>query len=157
VNRYWLEVSTDSAFLVTDSDSSIIDTVKVLRGLSNGRRYWCRVCANNSVGWGPFGEARQFKVEWFPDAIPLSFNLVQNRPNPFNPTTVINYQIPAEGLVELKVFDVLGRETTCLVNETKTAGDYQVTFNGSSFSSGIYVYRLRLGERMQARKMVLIR
>jgi len=77
--------------------------------------------------------------------IPLNYFLSQNYPNPFNPTTVIDYQLPIVGYVTLKVYDILGREIT-LVNEEKIPGNYEVKFDGSNLSSGVYFYRLQAGD-----------
>ena len=73
---------------------------------------------------------------------PTVFRLDQNYPNPFNPSTMISYQLSAVSYVTLKVFDVLGREVTTLVNEVKNPGNYEVKFDGSRFASGVYFYRL---------------
>ncbi len=95
------------------------------------------------------------------------FELHQNYPNPFNPVTKIKFEIPAstlnpfskgEGtLVQLKVYDMLGNEVATLVNEQKPAGVYEVEFNASSLTSGIYIYKLQIGKKMFARKMSLIK
>ena len=83
-------------------------------------------------------------VEEKNDEITLKeFNLANNYPNPFNPSTTIRYRIPETGLVTLKVYDVLGSEIVTLVNEEKQNGNYEVEFNGSNLSSGIYFYRLQ--------------
>ena len=65
-----------------------------------------------------------------------------NYPNPFNPSTIITFQIPEAGLVSLKVYDLLGREVATLVDEHKTAGSYDVEFNASELSSGVYFYKI---------------
>ena len=90
---------------------------------------------------------------------PTSFKLSQNYPNPFNPTTRIKYSIPVgvQRAVQLKVYDILGREVATLVNETKSAGNYEATFNASSLASGVYFYRLRAGKFVQTKKMILLR
>src|ERR1035437_5371161 len=80
---------------------------------------------------------------------PYKFALFQNYPNPFNPVTVISYQIPVSGKVSLKVFDALGKEIAELVNEEKSAGNYNVKFNGSNLSSGIYFYKLESNSFIQ--------
>ena len=85
------------------------------------------------------------------------FSLSQNHPNPFNPSTVINYEIPKASIVRLKVYDVLGREVATLVNEEKPAGRYNVTFDASKYSSGIYFYRITAGDFSQIKKMVLLK
>jgi|GEM_PF-907746 len=92
------------------------------------------------------------------------FVLHQNYPNPFNPTTKIKFSVPfvethrdASLLVILKVFDLLGNDVATLVNEQKPAGSYEVTFNASGLSSGIYFYRLNAGGFTEMKKMILLR
>jgi hypothetical protein len=99
--------------------------------------------------------------------VPTKFNLEQNYPNPFNPTTKIKFDIPSHlsfpnasignPFVSLKIYDVLGREIQTLVNEKLQPGSYEVTFNGSNLSSGIYFYQLKAGEYIENKKMVLIK
>ena len=98
---------------------------------------------------------------------PSSFSLSQNYPNPFNPSTKIRYEIPGQArkdnmLVTLKVYDVLGSEIATLVNEEKPAGSYDVEFDGSNLTSGVYFYQLRAGSSkgqvfVQTKKMLLIK
>jgi hypothetical protein len=88
---------------------------------------------------------------------PLRYILYQNSPNPFNPTTVIRYQLPATSNVLLTVFDVLGREVATLVNEMKTAGTYHVTFDASMLQSGVYFYRLQDGNYTETKKLLLLK
>lgn len=90
-------------------------------------------------------------------AAPERFELFQNYPNPFNPTTTISYQLPTHSLVTLKVFDVIGREVVELINEEQSAGSYEVKFDASKFSSGIYFYALQSGNFVQTKKLVLIK
>lgn len=85
------------------------------------------------------------------------FILAQNYPNPFNPTTKISFKIPSKEFVTLKVYDVLGSEVSTLVNEEKPAGNYSVTFNAYSLSSGTYFYRLSSGSFTEVKKMILIK
>jgi len=89
--------------------------------------------------------------------IPDEYKLEQNYPNPFNPTTVISYQIPQQGFVTLKIFDVLGKEVATLVNEEKPAGVYEVSFNAVDLASGVYIYRMKVNDFIQSKKMVLLR
>ena len=76
--------------------------------------------------------------------MPASYELSQNYPNPFNPATNIRYRLPSAGHINLKVYDILGRETATLVNEIKPAGTYSVRWESSHFSSGVYFYRLSI-------------
>jgi photosystem II stability/assembly factor-like uncharacterized protein len=90
------------------------------------------------------------------------FKLEQNYPNPFNPSTKIRYSIPSVGasfmkFVQLKVYDVLGNEMVTLVNEEKPAGTYEVNFNPTGFTSGIYFYKLIAGNFSQTKKMILLK
>ena len=89
--------------------------------------------------------------------LPKSFSLGQNFPNPFNPTTEINYRLAAAGRVALKVYDVLGRTVATLVDEREEAGKYSVTFNASSLPSGVYIYRLTDGSYSKIKKMMLLK
>ena len=86
-----------------------------------------------------------------------AYSLEQNYPNPFNPTTKINYSIKEKGNVELKIFDLLGSEIATLVNEEKTPGNYEVFFDASKLSSGVYLYTIKSGSFFQTRKMLLMK
>ena len=90
---------------------------------------------------------------------PTEYSLMQNFPNPFNPSTTITYDIPQSGFVSLKVYDILGNEIATLVNGYKSAGEYRQVFNmnnaGRSIASGIYIYRLESGNYVSVRKMIL--
>jgi hypothetical protein len=88
---------------------------------------------------------------------PYKFGLYQNYPNPFNPVTTIQFAVPEQALVELKVYDMLGREIATLINEVLTEGVHQVKFDGAGLSSGIYFYVLKSGDLAQTRKMLLIK
>jgi photosystem II stability/assembly factor-like uncharacterized protein len=89
--------------------------------------------------------------------IPHQFELFNNYPNPFNPVTKIIYKIPETGKIKLSIFDILGNEIAVLVNEEKGAGEYQVEWNASGFSSGVYFYRLTAGEFSSAKKLLLMK
>ena len=89
--------------------------------------------------------------------IPDAYSLSQNYPNPFNPSTVIGYSIPEAGYVKLAVYDALGREMAVPVNEFKPAGKYNVTFDASGLSSGVYFYRLSSGTFTETKRMTLLR
>ena len=88
---------------------------------------------------------------------PNTFSLYQNYPNPFNPSTAIKWQQPETGVVTLKIYDVLGREVTILVNEELSVGKHETVFDASRFSSGVYFYQLKAGDFIQTKKMLLIK
>jgi len=96
-------------------------------------------------------------VSLISSSVPAEYKLSQNFPNPFNPNTVIQYQIPVKGLVSLKVFDVLGNEVAELLNGNQEAGSYEAEFDGSGFASGIYFYRLETSEFVQTKRMALVK
>lgn len=96
--------------------------------------------------------------------IPLLFRLSQNYPNPFNPTTTIQFSIPVETrhasslhFVTLKVYDILGKEISTLVNEEKLPGSYEVMFDGSNLANGVYFYTLTAENFSQTKKLLLIK
>lgn len=97
------------------------------------------------------------KITPYVSDVPQRYELKQNYPNPFNPATKISFTIPKTGLVNLKVYDILGREVAVLVNEVKEAGSYMVQFNGTSLSSGVYFYKIQAGEFNSVKRMVLIK
>ncbi len=88
---------------------------------------------------------------------PSEFHLFQNFPNPFNPATTIQFSVPEKDYVTIKVFDIMGREVTTLVNEYKASGEYKVEFNASDLPSGIYFYKLQSGDFISSRKLILLK
>jgi len=90
-------------------------------------------------------------------SIPTEYKLNNNYPNPFNPSTIIRYSIPEVSFTSIKIYDALGKEVSSLVNESKSAGTYEVEFNASNLSSGIYYYTLQVGSFTQTKKMILIK
>jgi hypothetical protein len=89
--------------------------------------------------------------------IPQFYELAQNYPNPFNPITRIRYQLPEPAFVTIKVYDVLGNEIESLLRDEKIAGSYEVEFDGSALTSGIYYYRITEGNFSQTKKMILLK
>ena len=97
---------------------------------------------------------KQFIFSYTP---PKEFKLEQNFPNPFNPTTRIQYQVSSISEVTLKVYDILGSEVATLVNEKQEPGYYEVKFNSTNIASGMYIYRLQAGDFVSAKKMVVLK
>ena len=88
---------------------------------------------------------------------PNEYYLFQNSPNPFNPSTIIKYQIPKAGFVSLKVFDIVGNEVTTLVNQNEVAGVHEFEFNATALSSGIYFYKMRVNDFVSSKKMIFLK
>ncbi len=97
------------------------------------------------------------KIETEENTIPQEFILYQNYPNPFNPSTNIQYAVSSRQYVTLKVYDLLGKEVATLVNEVMLPGTYEVFFDGSKFSSGVYFYKLQADSFVETKKMILLR
>jgi hypothetical protein len=111
-------------------------------------------------GWQCFAmESPEQNIEMQTEELsaPQEFSLAQNTPNPFNPSTMVSYQLPVASAVKLTVYDMLGREVATLVNEMKDAGSYSVRFDGAGFSSGAYIYRLEAGSFVQTKRMLLVK
>jgi hypothetical protein len=94
-----------------------------------------------------------------PSLHPTDFLLYQNYPNPFNPSTKIRYSINSNSLVTIKVFNILGKEIAVIMNEQKLPGEYVVDFNAGKYylASGVYIYMLKAGNFISAKKMLLLK
>jgi len=104
------------------------------------------------------GNYEYFELEGIAEiGVPDKFDISQNYPNPFNPVTKINFEIPKSTLVEIKLYDMSGREVKTLVNEIKNAGYYTIDFNGSGLSSGVYLYVFRADGFSRTMKMSLVK
>jgi len=85
------------------------------------------------------------------------FELDQNYPNPFNPSTRINYSVPTSSFINLKVYDILGNDVAVLVNEEKPAGNYEINFDASRLTGGVYFYQLTSNSFVDTKKMILLK
>jgi hypothetical protein len=101
--------------------------------------------------YGPIG------IEPVSNLIPERYELFQNYPNPFNPVTKIRFSLPKSDFVSIKVFDILGRELAVISHQKLEAGVYELPFDGSNLSSGVYFYRMETGAFTDVRKMVLVK
>jgi hypothetical protein len=136
-------------------------TSATLRNLAPGTYYWSVQAVDHECAGSSFSEMKTFTISptsatGTPE-LPLECSLGQNYPNPFNPTTTINYQISHSSHVALTVCDMLGREVAMLVNGKKEAGNYAVRFDATRLASGVYFYRLRAGDFVQSRTMLLLK
>ncbi|MBN1153646.1 T9SS type A sorting domain-containing protein [candidate division KSB1 bacterium] len=90
-------------------------------------------------------------------SVPGEFKVYDNYPNPFNPVTTIQYDIPKNSMVQLKVFDILGREVATLVNRKQAAGSYSINFDASNLANGIYIYKITADNYSSTKKMMLLK
>lgn len=121
------------------------------KGLENGR-YLYRLKQIDFDGTYKYSNIAE--VEF---VLPLEFSVEQNYPNPFNPVTTISWQSPENGHQALVIYDVLGNEVVKLMDEVKPAGRYEVSFNASGLSSGVYFYKVTSGKFVETRKMLLMK
>jgi hypothetical protein len=105
--------------------------------------------SGNKIIW------KEFKL--YPAKLVDGYDLLQNYPNPFNPFTKIKYSIPYQQHVIIKVFNILGNEVATLVDEVKPGGTYEVEFNASRLTSGVYLYTLQAGEISETKRMILMK
>jgi hypothetical protein len=117
---------------------------------SNGRYKVTPRTNADFTGFNPLSVRRE-------NGVANAYALEQNYPNPFNPTTTLRYSIPREGVVTVKVFNIVGQEVATLVDDMQSAGTYSVTFDASKLASGMYLYRISSGEFSQVKKMLLIK
>ncbi len=143
----------------TNFDSAALD---LKLDLVDGSNYKSEITWEPAVGIGKFvGKLVPVSVVSEGNDLPVEYKLFDNYPNPFNPSTKIRYSIPSgtstTNFVQLKIYDILGRQVAILVNETKAPGNYEVTFDAKNLSSGVYFYMLKAGNFVQTKKMILIR
>ena len=161
----WKDVfGVDASFNPVDLNSGIDLTKLTLNSskLTSGNQYHYRVkYRDHNVKWSPWSNVTTFNnvVSVNESSIPFEYKLEQNYPNPFNPTTRIDYQIPKNSFVTIKIFDVLGSQIAVLVNENQDAGSYniQLSTNKLQLTSGIYFYELRAGDFVSVKKMLLLK
>ncbi len=163
---YKLLVSTDSLFNSTLLDSTITPSQFTIPAgvLSGSSIYYWRVRGFNVGGFGPWSVTWRFTtqiigIEPISTIIPDNFMLYNNYPNPFNPVTNINFDIPSgvNSNTELIIYDITGRIITVLVNTALKPGKYSVNWNASGYSSGVYFFRLTSGSFSDIKKMVVVK
>lgn len=135
-------------------NAAVIDSIKV-EWSAGGDQYFTNVDVNQSVTITENGSI--ISVEESNVNVKKNYELFQNFPNPFNPSTKINYSIQNTEFVTLKVYDIHGKEVETLVNQNQRAGKYEVTFNSKNLSSGIYLYKISAGNFSETKRMILIK
>lgn len=158
---YQVQVATDTTFTAPVVDDSVTGTSRLVALQFNTTYYW-RVRARNAGGLSNPSARWSFTTEpplsvLERPGVPTDFQLAQNYPNPFNPSTVIEYALPRETAVRLEVFNLIGERVALLVDGKQRAGYHATTFDAGGLASGLYFYRLRAGDFVQTRKLVLLR
>jgi len=166
VQYYKLERSTDSEF-TTDVESSYLQTNSYTDDdLEFNTEYFYRVSANVNGLWTDYSNVVSVTLEYVNIAgandIPTVYKVHQNHPNPFNPVTTLRYDLPEDGLVNITVYDVMGRVVRTLVNMEQNAGFKSIQWNatnneGQPVSAGLYLYTIQAGGFRQTKKMVLLK
>ena len=165
VQYYKIERSTDSSF-TTNVESSFLQTNTYTDNyLELNTEYFYRVAAFLGF-WTGYSNTVSVTLEWVGiadrDKIPMFYKIHQNYPNPFNPITTLRYDLPEDGLVNITIYDMMGRVVKTLINDQQTAGYRSLQWNaandtGSPVSAGIYLYMIQTGEFRQTKKMVLLK
>lgn len=162
--NYRVQLSTDSLFnTLVLNDSTLTDSMRTVTGLNYSTNYWWRVNAKNILGTSFYSQIWKFTtvapvgIHPVSNSIPEEFKLYPNHPNPFNPSTVINFDLPVNSFAKLIVYDLLGRETATLVNEQLNAGKYEIIFDAAKYADGVYFYRLQTESFSSVKKMVLLK
>ena len=158
VERY----SSDSYLIQGIWNYNNFDTLTYFQSVGLASRfkrssYWGNSAYDDTLTVKQIGEPIVGVLNDNESTLPSKFILHQNYPNPFNPVTTIKYSIPQSEFVNLRIYDMLGREIETLVNEEKPAGEYYVNFDGTNFSSGVYLYKLQTGTYIQAKKLLLLK
>ena len=136
--------------MVYDNDGDGLEAIMVLSHTNDDNAHQtCEVWSNTWIGGSTVGVGDEI--------IPLTYALNQNYPNPFNPITNIQFTIPEQADVKLRIYNVLGRQVDVLVNETLPIGHHQILWNPRNLSSGVYFYKLEAGSFIKTRKMILLK
>lgn len=159
---YTLQISTFGSFInFVVNQPGITSNTYSVTDLDENKKYYWRVRGATANYEGLFSQVFRFTTgstnSVDEDKNLFTYNLDQNYPNPFNPITVIKYHLAEPGYVTISIYNLLGMEIAKLVNEEKSAGDYTITFNASSLSSGTYFYKIQAGSFVETKKMLLMK
>jgi hypothetical protein len=158
---YYIErkLGSSGTYATTDSVVSNVAAFTDTKGVP-GNNYFYRVRGYNSAVTSAYSNEVNITLTGITSdgtGIPDKFGVSQNYPNPFNPTTVIMYQLPVSSEVTLKVYDMLGKEITTLVNKHEDAGFHSAVFVASNLPSGIYFYRMQAGKYSETKKLTVLK
>ncbi len=163
-DTYDLQLSNSQDFsnLLIDESGLTANEYQPESDLEAATTYYWRVRGVNFLGageWavGHFTTTTTLSSPGDENEHPRDFILSQNYPNPFNPSTQIRYALPEQGHVTLTVYTIMGEQVAVLTNEVQSAGWHQVTFDASRFASGVYLYQLRSNNRVETKRMLLIK
>lgn len=155
------QVDKNSTFSSPVFSGTVSGIEATIQNLDPGTTYYWRVRGKNGTVYGSWSSIWNFMTEGVTsvedNSIPNEFKLEQNYPNPFNPATSIKYKVASITNVKLAVYDILGREVATLVDEIKPPGTYEVSFDASRLSAGMYVYTIQAGKFSETRKMLLLK
>jgi hypothetical protein len=161
---YHLQLGKDSLFRsFVVNDSTLVDTLRNVTGLTTATKYFYRVRAKHGSLFDDFGVATWFMTQ-VPKTdvaetgdVPRTMALMQNFPNPFNPSTMISFDVATKGRVVVKVYSALGDEVGTIANEVLEPGHYQRTWTAGNLASGVYLYRMTAGNDVRAKRMLLLK
>ena len=160
-NLFRLQISTDSLFnnLIY---SILLPDYLFTNELPADKLYFWRLRTENPLGVSDWSEIRSFSTGEFvnieEENIKIKdFYLSQNYPNPFNSNTIINFSIPSNSFITLKIFDILGNEIRTLISSEFSAGNHHINFDGGDLPSGIYIYQLYFENNTISKKLLLLK
>jgi C1A family cysteine protease len=162
IDKYYIQIVKDTADFNGQIVKTTPDTSITVSGLIPYTPYYWRICAKNEIGWGAKSSWWKFTsgavgISNISQEIPSVYKLYANYPNPFNPVTAIKFDVPENGFVKIRIYDITGKEISTPVNEFLKAGSYRTDWNASSYSSGVYYYRIEAGKYSETRKMILVK
>jgi hypothetical protein len=157
---YHLQLSADSLFgSLVFNDSSLVDTAKTIASLRPSTPYFARVRAKGPGGVGEFSSTLAFTTAESQTSsnMPRDYLLEQNFPNPFNPSTKIRYEIPANVHVRIALYNSLGQQVKVLIDSEQAAGRYELELTSQTLASGVYFYVFEAGAYIQTRKLIILK
>lgn len=172
--KYQLEVSDVPFVLGSNNNSIVVDDIENpyhrIDVLQKNTKYYWRVRSKLADGtYSPYSSTGMFKTDTSAvvavddeSMIPEKFAVSQNYPNPFNPTTTIKYSLPEASVVSIKIYNMLGQLISVLVNEERSAGTFHAVWKGTNdfgmrVASGVYIYRVKAGDNVAVKKMMLLK